>query len=80
MTVLEGTVQTVRHDDGRVEILHAPPTIRVSLELVQGADPVALRVSGRNLIFGGRVVYRVDGWDDFSSALTAVLIEDRRTT
>lgn len=77
-TTLEGTIDVVRHDDGRVEILDAPPIIRVSLEFLCAADPVTVKVSGRKLAFGGQVVYEVTGWDSFSSALVAKLVEDRR--
>lgn len=78
MTTLEGTLAVVRHDNGLVEIVEAPPVTRVSLEFLLAADPVTVKVSGRKLIFGGQVVYEVTGWDNFSSALVAELVEDRR--
>lgn len=77
-TTLEGTIKLVRHDDGRVEILDAPPVIRVSLEFLCAADPVTVKVSGRSMTFGGQVVYEVTGWDAFSAAFMAKLVEDRR--
>jgi hypothetical protein len=75
---LEGEVKIVRHDNGMVEILDAPPVTRISLELIHCADPVTLKVTGRNITFGGQVVYEVTGWEPFSSALVAKLVEDRR--
>lgn len=77
-TVLEGTVEMRRHDDGRVEILSAPPRTRISLEFLHTADRVVVRVSGNTVGLAGQVVYRVVGWDPLGSALLADLVEDRR--
>lgn len=78
MTVVEGTLDVVRHDDGRVEIVEAPPVVRISLEFLTAADPVVVKVTGRRITCAGQVVYEVTGWDNFTSALLAKLIEDRR--
>lgn len=76
--VLEGSVHVRRHEDGRVDILAAPPVARISLELIASADLVTVKVIGRRIAFGGQVVYEVTGWDALSSALLAELVEDRR--
>jgi hypothetical protein len=78
VTTLEGDVDVVRHEDGRVEIIDAPPVTRISLEFLCAADPVTVKVTGRRITLGGQVVYEVTGWDNFSSALLARLVEDRR--
>lgn len=75
-TVLEGDVAVTRHDDGRVEIEKAPQRTHISLELLASADPVTVRVTGNLITFGGRVAYRVIGWEQH--ALLAELVEDRR--
>lgn len=69
--VLEGPVEVTRHDDGRVEIIQAPPRARISLELLASADPFVVRVSGRRIALGGQVIYEVVGWDALSHALIA---------
>ena len=76
--VLEGAPVVMTHDDGRVEIVQAPPIARIALELLCAADPVVLRVTGRLITLAGQVVYRVIGWDDHGQALIAELAEDRR--
>lgn len=76
MTVLEGAVEVHRHEDGRVEILQAPPKTRITLEFIAAADPVVVRVTGNLITLAGQVVYRVVGWDQH--ALLAELAEDRR--
>ncbi|HCT81761.1 MAG TPA: hypothetical protein DGG94_17825 [Micromonosporaceae bacterium] len=78
MTALEGTVKVLRHDNGLVEILDAPPLIRIALELIQLRDPVTMKVSGKHITVAGQVVYEVTGWEPFSSTLVAKLVEDRR--
>lgn len=78
--VLEGTVECRRHDDGRVEVLTAPPRTRITLEFLTAADPAVVRVSGNTVTVAGQVVYRITGWDRLSSALLADLAEDRRAT
>lgn len=75
---LEGEVREVRHDNGMVEILEAPPVTRISLEYIHCADPAVVKVSGRKITLAGQVVYEVTGWDQFTSALVAKLVEDRR--
>lgn len=55
-----------------VVVKQAPQTARITLELVQQADPLELRVEGNRLIIGGgQVVYRVTGWDPVGSCLLA---------
>lgn len=76
--VLEGEVICRRHDDGRVEIVQAPPTARIALAVLVGADPVVVKADGNTVTFGGQVVYRIVGWDGHGSALLAELAEDRR--
>ena len=79
MVVLEGLVETVRHEDGRVEVLQAPHVTRISLESLATGDPALTgHVRGNLITFGGQVVYRVTGWDNLSKALLAELVEDRR--
>lgn len=80
MSTLEGDMRFLarRHDDGRVEIVDAPPTTRVSLDFLTTADPVVVRVSGNLISLAGQVTYRVVGWDAYSSALLVELAEDRR--
>lgn len=81
MAVVEGELEVRRHKDGRVEILNPtlPQRIRVSLELLVGADPAVVRVEGgQRLVVAGEVVFRAVGWDDVSHALLADLLEDRR--
>lgn len=78
MTTVEGAVKCVRHENGRIEILDAPPVTRISLELLRDSDTARVRVSGARVTFGGQVVYQVTGWDTFSKSLLAELIEDRR--
>lgn len=79
-TVLEGSVDFVRHEDGRMQVLSAPPTTRISLELIAEADPVLLKIRGNVITFAGQVVYRVTAWDTLGKALIAELAEDRRPT
>jgi hypothetical protein len=67
--VLEGEVQLRRHDDGRIEILQAPATARMSLELLQASDPATVRVGSNTIGIAGQVRYRVVGWDAQQSAL-----------
>jgi hypothetical protein len=68
--VLEGDVILKRHEDGRVEILQASPTARMSLEmLAQHADRHVVRLSGNRIVLAGQVTYRIVGWDDHASAL-----------
>jgi hypothetical protein len=68
--VLEGDVVLHRDDDGRVRIAQAPPTARMSLELlVQHADRHVVRLSGNRITLAGQVTYRVVGWDELQSAL-----------
>jgi hypothetical protein len=78
VAVIEGDVECRRHEDGRVEILSAPPTTRISLELLTAADPAVFKVTGRTIAIAGQVVYRVTGWDNLSSCLLAELVEDKR--
>lgn len=78
MTTLEGEFVCRRHEDGRVEVVEAPPTTRISLEFVHAADPAVVKVSGRLVTIGGQVTYRVTGWDSHGQALLAGLAEDRR--
>lgn len=71
--VLEGAVEVRRHDDGRVEVLQAPPRTAISLEFLTAVDPHLVRVvSGSTLRFAGQVEYRVVGWDPAQHALIAV--------
>lgn len=67
--VLEGSLECRRHPDGRVEILRAPPIVRMTLDLVLEADPTVFVIRGREITFAGQVTYRVTGWDDHSSCL-----------
>lgn len=78
MATLEGDFFCKRHDDGRIEVVEAPPVTRISLEFVHNADPHVVRVQGRLITIGGQVVYRVVGWDTHGQALLAELDEDRR--
>jgi hypothetical protein len=78
VTVLEGDVELRRHDDGRVEIIQAPPVTRIALEMLAGADPVTVKVTGNLIHLGGQVIYRVTGWDQHAHALLAELVDDRR--
>lgn len=80
MAILEGDVQMVRHDDGLVEVTQAPPVTRIALDLLVAADPVVFRVRGNLIDLGGRVTYRVTGWDQHGKCLLAELVEDRRQT
>lgn len=77
-TIEEGPLRLIRHGNGAVEILDAPTVVRISLELIQKADPVTLRVCGKHITVGGQVVYEVTGWEQFTDALVAKLVEDRR--
>lgn len=77
-TVVDGEVVCRRHDDGRVEIVQAPPCARITLGLLAAADPAVVQASGNAVTFAGQVVYRVVGWDPVGSALLAELYEDRR--
>ena len=78
MPVPDGSVELVRHEDGRLEVVAAPPVTRISLELMADADPFTFRVSGDLITLAGRVVYRVTGWDSLERALVAELVDDRR--
>jgi len=78
MTVLEGPVDFVQNEDGRVQVLSAPPLTRISLELIAEADPAVLKIRGDLITVAGQVVYRITGWDDLGKALLAKLVEDRR--
>lgn len=76
--VLEGELIVRRHDDGRVEVVQAPQTARISLGLLASADPVTLRVTGCDRItVGGWLAYRIVGWDRHGRCLLAER-EDRR--
>lgn len=79
MVVHEGSVECVRHADGRVEISQAPPITRIALEFLAGSDPVTVKVQGSRITFGGQVAYRVTGWDGHGQCLLAQLVEDRRS-
>jgi hypothetical protein len=69
-SLLEGEVVMHREADGRVVIEQAPPTARMSLELlVQHAARHVVRLSGNRIRIAGQVVYRVVGWDAHGSAL-----------
>lgn len=76
--LLEGAPQVRRHEDGRVEILSAPPRIRVSLEFLAAADPVVVKVAGDRITLAGQVEYQVVGWDSTFHCLLADVREDRR--
>lgn len=78
MAILEGEVRCQRHEDGRVEIVQAPPVARITLGFLASADPVVVRVSGNTVTLAGQVVYRVTGWDNYGSCLLAERVEDRR--
>ncbi len=67
--VLEGTVVSRRHADGRVEIVSAPPIACMSLEFLAEADRAVTVFRGREVTFAGQVTYRVTGWDDVQSCL-----------
>lgn len=79
MATVEGAVKCVRHENGRIEILDAPPITRISLDLLRDSDTARVRVSGGHVTFGGQVVYRVTDWDNNAKALLAELVEDRRS-
>lgn len=66
---LEGAVVMRRHDDGRVEIVSAPPTTTMALEFLLEADPHLVRIRGREITLAGQVTYRVTGWDDTQACL-----------
>lgn len=78
MPAPDGSVQLVRHEDGRLEVATAPPVALISLELAASADPFTFRVSGDLITLAGRVAYRVTGWDPLQRALVAELVKDRR--
>lgn len=72
MTVLQGAVEVVRHPDGRVEVLQAPPRTAITLEFLTAADPHLVKVvSGNRLRFANQVEYLVVGWDPLQHALIA---------
>lgn len=73
--ILQGPVESRRHADGRVEILQAPRTTLMSLELVAQSDPAVFVVRGRNITLAGQVTYRVTGWDDVQSCLVLERVE-----
>jgi hypothetical protein len=75
MAVLHGSVQMRRHADGRVEILQAPPTASMSLELLAGADPHLIVVRGTYITLAGQVTYRVTGWDNTQACLQLLRVE-----
>lgn len=69
--ILEGDLVCQRHGDGRVEIVSAPPTTRISLEFLTAADPAVVVVRGHRLTLATQVEYEVTGWDAMSHALIA---------
>ncbi|UVS81839.1 hypothetical protein [Actinokineospora sp. UTMC 2448] len=71
MPVEQGPVEVHRHDDGRVEIVSAPPWTLISLELLAAADPVVFQVAGRRISLAGQVTYEVTGWDETQACLVA---------
>lgn len=71
MPIIEGDVVLHRESNGRVVITEAPPTTRISLEVLANSDPVVFRVSGRLIRLADQVTYRVVGWDDHGQALIA---------
>lgn len=72
MAILEGAIDCVRHDDGRVEVRSAPPRITMSLEFLVAADPHLVKVvSGDRLRFAGQVEYTINGWDPLQKAVLA---------
>lgn len=77
--VVEGAVKIVRHENGAVEILAAPPVTRMSLEFLQQSDQHTVRIHGSRVEIAGQVVYEVVEWDPLGRALVAKLVEDRRT-
>lgn len=69
--VLEGQI-VVEYVAATVTIRQAPPVSFISLELVQNADPLQLRVQGNRIVLGGgQVEYRIVGWDAVQSCLIA---------
>ena len=69
--LLEGELSVRRHGDGRIEILAAPQTCRISLEMLADSDPVVFKVGGRRITIADQVAYEVTGWDPIASALVA---------
>lgn len=69
--VLQGDVSTVRHPDGRVEILSAPPVTAITLEFLAAVDPAVVVVRGDRVALAGQIEYRVTGWDPLQRALLA---------
>jgi hypothetical protein len=60
------------YNTGEVEILEAPPTALVSLEVLTKADEAAVRVRGDRISVGSprtAVEYRVVGWEPYLLAL-----------
>jgi hypothetical protein len=68
--LLEGEILLRRERNGRVVITEAPPTARISLDLLATyADRFLVRVSGNRVDLAGQITYRVVGWDQHGSAL-----------
>lgn len=61
------------------EVLEAPKEALITLEVLQGARPDELHISGDLITIGDQVVYRVVGWQPEPAALLCWLTEDRRT-
>jgi hypothetical protein len=72
MAIEQGPIDIRVHDDGRVEVLSAPPVALLGLQLLVAADPAQLRATGgRTVVVADQVDYEITGWDETQACLVA---------
>jgi hypothetical protein len=69
---------TLRRVSGGIEILSAPRSACISLEVLHAACGHEVQVKGDRITIAEQVVYQVTAWQAFPPGLRCALIEDRR--
>ncbi|WP_405994970.1 hypothetical protein [Streptomyces sp. NBC_00986] len=69
---------TLRRVPGGIEILEAPHSACISLEVLHEACGHEMQVHGDKITLADQVVYQVTAWQASPPGLRCFLIEDRR--
>ncbi|WP_435252040.1 hypothetical protein [Streptomyces tendae] len=69
---------TVRTVPGGIEILDAPRSVCISLQVLAEACSHTMRVDGDRIVVADQVVYQVTAWQAWPPGLRCALVEDRR--
>ncbi|MBZ6259753.1 hypothetical protein KVH22_30000 [Streptomyces olivaceus] len=69
---------TVRRVPGGIEILDAPRSAVISLQVLAEACGHEVRVNGDQIVVADQVVYQVTAWQASPPGLRCALMEDRR--